>query len=53
MARGEEATLSLGFLDPIVQAFIGAFTSNPIYALIVIVIGFVVGWFLHYQVFGY
>jgi len=30
-----------------------AFTQNPIYAIVVLVIGFAIGWFLHYQVFGY
>ena len=52
MARGD-ATVSVGFLDSVMQGVTAAFAANPVYAIIVIVIGFIIGWLLHYQVFGY
>jgi hypothetical protein len=51
MASG--AAVGVDFLDPLVQAFSGAFTANPVYAMVIIVIAFIIGWLLHYQVFGY
>lgn len=53
MAREAAAAASNNFLDPLVQAIMGAFNANPIYAIVILVVGFIVGWFLHYQVFGY
>jgi hypothetical protein len=53
MARGDTATASLGIVDTLLQAIIAAFTANPIYALVIIGIGWAVGHIAHYQIFGY
>ncbi|MBR9679248.1 MAG: hypothetical protein GON13_03200 [Nanoarchaeota archaeon] len=52
MARGD-TTAGLSIIDTLLQAVVVAFTANPIYAIVIIAVGWVIGHVAHYQIFGY
>lgn len=40
-------------IDTILSGIMSAFNQNPVYAIIAIVIGLPIGWFVHQMMFGY
>ncbi len=40
-------------LTSLIQAVVGAFQANPVYSIVLVVVGLLVGWFMHWKIFGY
>ncbi len=53
VARTFGANTGVGFINQGIAALTAAFAANPIYAIVIVFAAFWIGWFLHYQVFGY